>query len=193
MQHRGVRRIGRKIPCPPSSGGGRTVSNSHQLFVSGFRKALVALADSGRQVIVISQVPMPPPEFFRCITRARFKGWTENGCAVDEFTARTETEESASRLLAQAGSGLEAQVQIVHPYEDLCGNGRCKVQADNGRFLYMGDSHLSPQGARLLEPRLERRVVAALSAARQNPPLPLAMPPGGERLGAAEVLSRPDR
>jgi hypothetical protein len=78
------------------------LSDSHQLFVSSLRKVLTKLVDSGRQVILVGQVPLPPTEFISCITRARFKGWDENGCALEEFSARAETEHSVNQLLRQA-------------------------------------------------------------------------------------------
>ncbi len=143
------------------SGASPSLSQSRQLFVSGLRKALMALMDSGRQVILIGQVPLPPTEFIRCITRARFKGWPENACAIDESAARAETEASVNRLLAQAGSGLEAHVEMVHPYDELCGSNGCMVEAAE-RFIYMNDSHLSPHGAHLLQTRLENSLTSAL-------------------------------
>jgi hypothetical protein len=121
----------------------------------------MALTDSGRQVILIGQVPLPPAEFIRCITRARFKGWPVNGCAIDESVARAQTEASVNRLLAQAGSGLEAHVEMVHPYDELCSNNACMVEAAE-RFVYMDDSHLSPHGAHLLETRLKNSLTSAL-------------------------------
>ena len=121
----------------------------------------MALMDSGRRVMLIGQVPLPPAEFFRCITRARFKGWPANGCALDESVERADTEASVNRLLAQAGSGLEAHVEIVHPYDDLCRNHGCTVETAE-RFVYMGDSHLSAAGAHLLETRLENSLTSAL-------------------------------
>ena len=143
------------------SGAGPSLSQSRQLFVSGLRNALMTLMDSGRQVILIGQVPLPPTEFIRCITRARFKGWPENACAIDESVARAQTEASVNRLLAQAGSGLEAHVEMVHPYDELCGNNGCMVEAAE-RFIYMNDSHLSPHGAHLLQTRLENSLRSAL-------------------------------
>ena len=143
-------------------GASPSVSQSRQLFVSGLRKALMALMDSGRQVILVGQVPLPPAEFIRCITRARFKGWPENGCAIDESVERAATEAAVNRLLAQAVSGLEGHVEMVHPYEDLCGDNGCMVEAA-GRFVYMGDSHLSRHGAHLLETRLENSLTSALT------------------------------
>ena len=142
-------------------GANPSLNQSHQLFVASLRHVLMALTDGGRQVMLIGQVPLPPAEFLRCITRARFKGWPANGCAIDESVERADTEASVNRLLAQAGAGLEAHVEIVHPYDDLCRHNGCLVETAE-RFVYMDKSHLSFSGAHLLETRLENSLTSAL-------------------------------
>ena len=55
---------------------------------------------------------------------------------------------------------FESSVQIVHPYDYLCGSHRCMVQT-GGQLLYMDESHLSPDGARFLAAGLENGIRSA--------------------------------
>ena len=159
-----------------------SLSDSHQLFVSSLRKALTALADSGRQVILVGQVPLPPTEFISCITRARFKGWDENGCALEESRARADTEHAVNQLLLEAVSHLESNVQIVRPYEYLCNDEGCMVEAGE-QFLYMDDSHLSRGGVRLFQSSLERSIASALTrSTRETVPLRLVPESASEQM-----------
>jgi peptidoglycan/LPS O-acetylase OafA/YrhL len=150
--------------------------DSRQLFISSLRKLLTGLVDRGRQVIIVGQVPLPPSDLIVCITRARFRGLDENGCSKTQSrsSAQTaypnrpvvDTEYLVNQALLEAVSGLESRVQIVHPYEYLCPNHECMVEA-KGRLLYMDDSHLSYNGARLLESSLEKSIASALIATKK--------------------------
>jgi hypothetical protein len=139
---------------------------SRQLFVSSLRKLLSTLADSGRHVILVGQVPLPPPEAVVCVTRARFRGLDENRCAIDESRERARTESLVNRLLLEAVSQLESSVELVHPYAYLCANQGCLVQA-HGQLLYVDESHLSANGARLLGNSLEKGIVSAMIVAKK--------------------------
>jgi hypothetical protein len=139
---------------------------SRQLFVSSLRKLLSALADSGRHVILVGQVPLPPPEAVVCVTRARFRGLDENRCAIDESRERARTESLVNELLLEAVSQLESSVELVHPYASLCANQGCMVQA-HGQLLYVDESHLSANGARLLGNSLEKGIVSAMIVAKK--------------------------
>ncbi|HEX7501219.1 MAG TPA: SGNH hydrolase domain-containing protein, partial [Polyangia bacterium] len=143
-----------------------SIEASRQLFVSSLRKLLSTLADSGRHVILVGQVPLPPPEAVVCVGRARFRGLDENRCAIDESRERARTESLVNQLLLEAVFHLESSVQTVHPYELLCPNHHCMVQAD-GQLLYVDESHLSSNGARLLESSLEKGITAASIAAKR--------------------------
>jgi len=141
-----------------------SVSDSRQLFVVSLRKMLSALVDSGRRVIVVGEVPLPLA--LDCISRARFNRWDENHCENAQVTELTETEDLVNQALLKAAANLEPRVQIVHPYEYLCGNQGCMVQA-NGRILYLDGSHLSYDGVRLVESGLEKSITSALIATKK--------------------------
>jgi peptidoglycan/LPS O-acetylase OafA/YrhL len=141
-----------------------SVSDSRQLFVVSLRKMLTALVDSDHQVILIGEVPLPPTA--DCITWALFNRQDENVCEKNQVTDLTETEGLVNQALLKAAANLEPRVQILHPYEYLCGNQGCVAQA-NGRRLYMDDSHLSYDGVRLLESSLEKSMTSALIATKK--------------------------
>jgi peptidoglycan/LPS O-acetylase OafA/YrhL len=150
--------------------------DSRQLFISSLRKLLTALVESGRQVVLVGEVPLPPSELITCIARARFRHLDENGCAINKSRSPTQTgypnrpvvdtEYLVNQALLEAVLHLESGVQIVHPYEHLCGDQGCKVQA-NGRLLYMDNTHLSYNGARLLESSLAKSITSAMIATRK--------------------------
>jgi len=143
-----------------------SLAASRQLLVSSLRKLITELVAGGRQVILVGQVPLPPPELIICTTRARFRGLDESGCAVGPAQARERTEELVNQVLAEVAGHLESGVQIVHPYEALCGQHGCMVQS-GGQMLYTDESHLSSSGARFLANGLQKAIATALSAAKQ--------------------------
>ena len=137
-------------------------SDSRQLFIDKLRKLFATLLESGRKVIVVGQVPLPPSELVSCITRARFNGRDENICSINEFNERETSETLVNEILAVAVAHHESEIQIVHPYNLLCRDRKCEVEAD-GKLLYIDDSHLSHNGARLLENALENGIASALA------------------------------
>ena len=145
-----------------SDGARPSPNDSRQLFVSSLRTLLTRLVDSGRRVILVGQVPLPPPELLICTTRARFRGLEEDKCPIDQPQANERTEDLVNRVISEAASGLEPSVLTVHPYDLLCRNHGCMVQS-NGQLLYLDESHLSSSGARLLEGGLEKGIASALT------------------------------
>jgi peptidoglycan/LPS O-acetylase OafA/YrhL len=140
-----------------------SIGDSRRLFVSSLRKLLTDLVDDGRQVILVGQVPLPPPELVVCVTRARFRGLDEDKCANDQSEERAQTEHLVNQLLQEVVLGLESSVQILYPHDYLCGSRRCIVQT-GGQLLYMNESHLSPDGARFLASGLENCIRSAIRA-----------------------------
>ena len=142
-----------------------SVRDSRQLFVVSLRKLFATLVDSGRQVILVAEVPLPPdPD---CIARARFNRQDESVCKKDLAAELPETEDLVNQSLVRAAADFESRVQIVRPYEYLCGKQGCMDQA-NGHPLYMEDgTHLTSNGARLLESGLEESIASALTATKR--------------------------
>ena len=142
-------------------GGQVSFAASQQLLVDSLRKLLSALAASGRHVILVGQVPLPPPQAAMCTARARFRGLDEHRCAIDSLNDGAQTEHLVNQVLSEAVSNLESSVQVVHPYDYLCGHQNCVIQV-NGQLLYLDESHLSSSGARLLGSGLEKGIASAL-------------------------------
>ena len=74
--------------------------------------------------------------------------------------------ESALELGSSIGVSItttffSSSVQIVHPFQYLCGDRGCMVQAD-GQPLYMDETHLSYNGVHLLEGGLEKSITSSL-------------------------------
>jgi len=143
-----------------------TTETSRRLFVDRLRQVLVTLTNSGRRIIVVGQVPLPPTEAVTCVGRAHFRGLDENRCATDESKDRAQTEAQVNELLTEAVSHLEPAIEMVHPYAYLCPNQGCMIESDR-QLLYLDESHLSAKGARLVGDGLEKCITSALIAASE--------------------------
>lgn len=117
--------------------------------------------DSGHRVILVAEVPLPVA--VNCIIWARFNHRDESVCEKAQVKELSETEALVDEELRNAAVKLQPQVQIVYPYDYLCVNQKCMVQ-DNGRMLYLDESHLSYNGIRLIESSLEKSAASALFA-----------------------------
>ena len=142
-----------------------SVNGSRQLLVVSLRKLLTALVDSGRQVILVGEVPLPLA--VDCIVWARFNRRDESVCEKAQVTELSETEGLVDQALRNAAANLQPQVQIVYPYDYVCVEQKCIVQ-DNCRLLYEDDSHLSYAGIRLIESSLEKSTAFALNATNKS-------------------------
>jgi peptidoglycan/LPS O-acetylase OafA/YrhL len=138
-----------------------SVNGSRQLLVVSLRKLLTALVDSGRQVILVGEVPLPLA--VDSIVWAPFNRRDESFCEKAQVTELSETEGLVDQALRNAAANLQPQVQIVYPYNYVCVEQKCMVK-DNGRLLYVDDSHLSYAGIRLIESSLEKSTAFALNA-----------------------------
>lgn len=143
-----------------------TPDESRQRFVSSVGKLMTTLVDSGRQVILVGQTPIPSAELIACIYRARFIGRNENVCSFGQSERNAGVEHLVNQVLDGAVSQLKSKIQILRPYDYLCSNSQgCILEAD-GKLLYMDNQHLSANGVRLLEPDLEKLIKSALIAAK---------------------------
>ncbi len=146
-----------------------TPDESRQRFVSSVGKLVTTLVDSGRQVILVGQTPIPSAELVACIYRARFIGRNENMCSFGKSERNASVEHLVNQVLDGAVSQLKSKIQILRPYDYLCSNSQgCILEAD-GKLLYMMDNqHLSANGVRLLEPDFEKLIKSALVAVKSS-------------------------
>jgi peptidoglycan/LPS O-acetylase OafA/YrhL len=129
-------------------------------FEAGFKQALIALAQAGRQVVVIhplpaSASPYPIPTMgavlaMRGIDLDRMKTPRRS---YDEVNA------SANRLLSE---NLNIPVLHVHPEDALCTSEVCEVFSQ-GSSLYFDNAHLSMFGARYVVSRLRQQLLLPVS------------------------------
>lgn len=156
-----------------TDGRRHSARESRELFIRKMRELLTVLVDSGRQVILVGNVPLPPSDLIDCITRATFRGLDAKRCAMNSsrssletaFSDRplAETESLVNQALSDMVSPIQSGIQITYPYERLCPGGVCMIFSGS-QLLYMDNSHLSNFGARLLETDLEKSLKIALLA-----------------------------
>ena len=139
------------------SGSRSSLENSRKLFVTSLRQTLMSLVNSDRRVVLVAQVPLPPVNLVGCYSWVQFNGGDKGLCEKSEQTERSETEKRVNEALLEASANLLPKVQIVYPFASLCNLTGCVLHAD-GKFLYLDDIHLSPDGARRLVPDLEKSI-----------------------------------
>ena len=146
----------------PANGAALSAPESRRLFVQGLRRTVSLLTSSGRQVVLVSHVPVPLLDPVTCLSRARFNGWDESGC--DALPARffSGEEVEIDNEIAEATRDLPG-VRTVYPFSLLCDHQSCRF-VDQGQPLYW-DGHLAESGAKLLTPALADGVKDAVQAA----------------------------
>jgi len=137
-----------------------TINNSRNLLITRLRDIIGSLIESGKKVILISQVPLPGQNIIDCIARARFNHADEAICQNTSTSDRLQIERNVDEMLSSAVNGMH-DTQIVFPYKQLCQDGACKL-CIGGRLLYMDDTHLSAAGALLASIDLEPSLATAL-------------------------------
>lgn len=130
---------------------------SRRHVVSALRDTVRVLTRAGHRVIVVAQTPIPNGNLINCIERARLIGRTSECVAMRSL--RAETDRRVSELLRGAVEA-EPDVRIVFPFESLCGARECPIFTEGGNLVYLDDQHLSSAGAQLLNPDLEKSIVA---------------------------------
>ena len=146
----------------PANGAAVNPSESRRLFVQELRHTVSLLTNSNRQVVLVSQVPVPPLNPVTCLARARFNGWDESRCDAMPSDSFAREENQIDSDFAEATRNLPG-VRIVHPFDVLCDRESCRL-VDHGKPLYW-DSHLTDSGAGLLAPALEGGVQDAIRTA----------------------------
>ena len=151
------------LSAAPAKGSGVNSVESRSLFVEALRHTVSLLTDSGRQVVLVSQVPSPELNPITCLSRARFNGWSEVGCDAMPVGFYAAEEGRIDGAFAEATDNLK-NVRVVHPFDVLCNSGSCALVDQDGP-LYWDADHLSDRGAVLLIPALESGIKGAWQAA----------------------------
>lgn len=162
----------------PIDGLHPSLRDSRALFIASLRKTVETLVSSGRQVILVGQVPGPELSPVLCLSRARLRHANEGACTAMAVSRPAEQEALVNQSIAEAVRGIPA-VQIVHPYNVLCGRQSCQL-ISRGQPLYSDETHLSATGAHMVEGEIEKSVAAALMSANS-----------GARLAPASLVRLP--
>ncbi len=133
-----------------------TAQATNELFHTSLRDTIASLQSSGKQVIILEDVPeftMDPLwriESERIPARRQLVQWLNISDTRDPGTAVIDSSPNVvlSRSLIEQTVAQSSGVQLIDPAVSLCANaGQCAYRnADS--LLYIDSNHLSPEGAR---------------------------------------------
>lgn len=114
-------------------------------LAQGLERAVLALRQAGKQVIVVGAIPPNPFSVPRRLANLALRGRLADarGTSVEEIDRRTAYLKPALRRLAIEG------VTVIEPQNIFCHRARCAIYQD-GQALYFDNHHLSLAGANLL-------------------------------------------
>ena len=113
------------------------------LFEIGLRRTIKALAEQGKNIVLVTQVPEVGHDVPSATYSAKLTGRDVNAMiapSIDEYRERTADVTRVFDLLTS-----EQPITIVDPATRLCDGSSCKVVLD-GTPLYRDDNHLSLRG-----------------------------------------------
>ena len=127
------------------------ISNA-SLVEAGLMSTVVELLASGREVVILGQIPAVGWDIPSVLARSEMLGWSAPASlTAADFEARAGTTEEILARVAATHSG----VRYLRLSDIFCTNGECSVRDDEGLPLYVDDDHISRGTAeRLLPERL---------------------------------------
>ncbi len=140
----------------PISGEYQNKNESRQIFIAALHRTIETIVESGREVIIVGQVPSPEFNPITCVARARFNHWDESPCLSMPAKASAEGEALVNQAL-NAAIGTTPSVRVIHPFDVLCSKQTCQL-VSNGRPLFWDETHLSDAGARLIGGSIEESI-----------------------------------
>jgi peptidoglycan/LPS O-acetylase OafA/YrhL len=124
-----------------------SVAQSRQNFVATMKGTVRALTSAGHRVIVVGEAPVPRLNPVNCIERAQLIGRTTSECTL----ASAERAEADRRVKGLLRLALQSEhAKIISLFEQLCDARECRIRTDQGKFVYMDETHLSAAGAELV-------------------------------------------
>lgn len=119
-----------------------------KLFQDRLEATVAGLKAAGKDIVLVSQVPEVAFDVPRILARARLHGEPDpTGPSRTAYLERNRRVLDAFAALAQR----HPAVRVIHPYETLCADDTCRIQAESAS-LYYDNHHLTVEGARLLAP-----------------------------------------
>ena len=134
---------GRSMSLVDRESGEAEAGDNAVLFEIGLRRTIKALAEQGKNIVLVTQVPEVGHDVPSATYSAKLTGRDVNAMiapSIDEYRERTA---DVTRVFDKLGS--EQPMTIVDPAERLCDGSSCKVVVD-GTPLYRDDNHLSLRG-----------------------------------------------
>jgi hypothetical protein len=128
-------------------GGGDARQNTRN-FAAGLERTVRALEGMGVEVWILRQVPTQRVLVPLALSRAASRGieYADIGITLQDYRL---SQSKADVIFA----GLGERVHSIDPAAGLCASGICRCSS-GGEALYIDANHLSPGGARFIEPQL---------------------------------------
>ncbi|NIA28155.1 MAG: hypothetical protein GWP02_08870, partial [Desulfobulbaceae bacterium] len=117
------------------------------LFEIGLRRTIKALAEQGKNIVLVTQVPEVGHDVPSATYSAKLTGRDVNAMIAPSIAEYRERTADVARVFDLLVS--ERPVTIVNPAKLLCDGSSCKVVLD-GTPLYRDDNHLSLRGCVLV-------------------------------------------
>jgi peptidoglycan/LPS O-acetylase OafA/YrhL len=138
---------GKSISLVDLESGETEAGDNVALFEIGLRRTITALAEQGKKIVLVTQVPEVGRDVPSATYAAKLTGRDVNAMiapTIDEYRERTaDVTRVFDSLIA------EQPISIVDPANLLCDESSCKVVLD-GTPLYRDDNHLSLRGCVLV-------------------------------------------
>jgi hypothetical protein len=129
-----------------------SIEESRNYFIKTITGTVHALTRAGHRVMVVAQATVPRLNPVNCVERAQLTGRAPSECVIGSSNA-AEADKRVKKLLRLALQNERAQV--VSLFDHLCNEHECRIFAEQGKFVYMDETHLSAAGAQLLSIGLE--------------------------------------
>lgn len=129
--------------------GGGSAADNERNFAVALQRTVSALRSNGVEVWIMGQVPAQRILVPLALERAAARGEDYSSMGIT-LEAYRDSQAAVNRLFEQFGS----IVHFIDPGSLLCASGRC-LCVNAQQSLYVDSHHLSPTGARLIEPLLE--------------------------------------
>lgn len=153
-----------------------TLQATGALFVSAIRETVQSLRSSGKQVVVLEDVPeftMDPlwrVESERIPARRKMGQWLAVPEGGDPGTALIDNNPNIalSRFLLEQTLAQSAEIQLIDPKVALCENATRCAYREADILLYIDSNHLSAQGARRVLAHYRISVAGTMQNASTN-------------------------
>ena len=129
-----------------------SIEQSRNNFIKTINATVHALTRAGHRVIIVAQAPVPKVNPVNCVERAQLTGRAPSECVIGSSDP-ADADQRVKKLLRLALRNEHAQV--VSLFDQHCDARECRIFTEQGKFVYMDETHLSPAAAQLVSIGLE--------------------------------------